>query len=66
MYCKVVENAGGHGCHPNDILSHLCREHFPRHVEYAGVTSLAQTFEHYTFTSDGVDQDGREFNNKAE
>jgi hypothetical protein len=40
--------------------------HFPRMVEYAGVTSLAYTFDHYTIAPDAVDQDGREFNNKAE
>jgi hypothetical protein len=43
----VVENAGGHGRNPNGIVGLLCREHFPRLVEYAGVTGLAYTFNHY-------------------
>ncbi|XP_020404479.1 uncharacterized protein [Zea mays] len=63
---KLWRMQGGHDCRSNDILGHLCREHFPRHVEYAGVTSPAHTFDHYTVTSDGVDQDGREFNNKVD
>jgi hypothetical protein len=42
---KVVENVGGHGRNPNGILGLLCREHFPRLVEYAGVTGLAYTLD---------------------
>jgi len=34
---KVLENPGGHGRKPNGILDLLCREHFSRIVEYAGV-----------------------------
>jgi hypothetical protein len=63
---KVLENAGGHGRNPNGILSHLCREHFSGLVEYAGVTSLAYTFDHYAVAPDVVDWDAREFNNKVE
>jgi hypothetical protein len=62
----VVENAGGHGRNPNVIISVLCREHFPRLVEYAGVTGPAYTFDHYAFALDAVYRDDREFNNKAE
>jgi hypothetical protein len=63
---KVLENAGGHGRNPNGILSLLCREHFPGLVEYAGVTSIAYTFDHYAIAPDVVDRDAREFNNKVE
>jgi hypothetical protein len=42
-----VENVGGHDRNPNGILGLLCREHFPRLVEYARVTGLAYTFNHY-------------------
>jgi hypothetical protein len=66
MSWKVVENAGGHDRNPNGILSLLWREHFPRLVEYVGVTGPAYTFDHYIVAPDAVDQDGREFNNKAE
>jgi hypothetical protein len=44
----------------------VCREHFPGLVEYAGVTGLAYSFDHYTVAPDAVDRDDREFNNKAE
>jgi hypothetical protein len=60
-----VENAGGHDHNPNGILSLLCREHFPRLVEYAGVTGPAYTFDHYAVAPDVVDRDDREFNNKV-
>jgi hypothetical protein len=63
---KVVENAGLNGRNPNGILDVPCREHFLGLVEYAGVTGLAYTFEHYDVAPDVVDQDDREFNNKAE
>jgi hypothetical protein len=62
----VVENAGGHGRNPNDILGLLWMEHFPGLVEYAGVTGPAYTFDHYAVAPDAVDRDNREFNNKAE
>jgi hypothetical protein len=62
----VVENVGGHRHNPNGILGLLCREHFPRLVEYAGVMGPAYTFDHYAVAPDAVDRDGREFNNKAE
>jgi hypothetical protein len=62
----VVENAGGHGRNPNDIIGLLCREHFPGLVEYAGVTGPAYTFDHYVVARDAVDRDDREFNNKVE
>jgi hypothetical protein len=61
-----LETAGGHGRNPNGILGLLCREHFPGLVEYAGVTSPANTFDHYAVAPDAVDRDGRQFNNKAE
>jgi hypothetical protein len=48
----VLETAGGHGRNPNGILGLLCREHFPRLVEYAGVTSSAYTFDHYAVAPD--------------
>jgi hypothetical protein len=51
---------------PNGILGLLCREHFPGLVEYAGVMGLAFTFDHYAVALDVVDQNDREFNNKAE
>jgi hypothetical protein len=56
----------GHRRLPNGILDLLCREHFPGLVEYAGVTSLAYTFDHYAVAPDAVDRDDWEFNNKAE
>jgi hypothetical protein len=62
----VVENVGGHSRNPNDIIGLLCREHFPELVEYAGVTGPIYTFDHYVVAPDAVDQDDREFNNKAE
>jgi hypothetical protein len=46
-----VKNVGGHGYNPNGILGLLWREHFSGLVEYA---------------PDAVDQDDKEFNNKAE
>jgi hypothetical protein len=61
-----VDNAGGHRCNPNCIPGLLCREHFPGLVEYAGMTGLAYTIDHYAVAPDAVDRDGREFNNKAE
>jgi hypothetical protein len=61
-----VENAGGHRRNPSGILGLLCREHFPRLVEYARVTGLAYTFDHYAVAPDAVDWDGWEFNNKVE
>jgi hypothetical protein len=63
---KVVENAGGHGRNLNGIIGLLCREHFPRLIEYAGVTGPSYTFDHYVVAPDAVDQDDREFNTKAE
>jgi hypothetical protein len=66
MSWKVVENAVGHGCNPNGILDLLCREHFPRLVEYAGVMDPTYTFDHYVVTPDAIDRDDREFKNKAE
>jgi hypothetical protein len=62
----VMENAGGHHRNPNDILSLRCREHFPGLVEYARVTGLAYTFDHYVVAPDAVDRDDRKFNNKVE
>jgi hypothetical protein len=50
---------------PQCILDLLCREHFPRLVEYAGVTDPTYTFDHYVVARDAVDRDCREFNNKA-
>jgi hypothetical protein len=64
--CTVVENAGGHRRNPNGIVDLLCREHFPGLVEYAGVMSLAYTFDHYALAPNAVDRDGREFDTKAE
>jgi hypothetical protein len=63
---KVVENAVDHDRNPNGILGLLCREHFPRLVEYAGVMGLAYSFDHYPVIPNAVDRDDREFNNKAE
>jgi hypothetical protein len=63
---KDVENAGGHGCNPSDILGLLCRERFPGLVEYAGLTGPAYTLVHYAVALDAINQDGREFNNKVE
>jgi hypothetical protein len=62
----VVENVGGHRRNTNCILGLLCREHFPRLVEYARVMGPAYTFDHYAVTPNAVDRDDREFNNKAE
>jgi hypothetical protein len=62
----VVENAEGHGRNSNGILGLLCREHFPRLVEYTGVTGPSYTFDHYVVAPDAVDRDDREFNSKAE
>jgi hypothetical protein len=61
-----LENAGAHGRKPNAILGLLCREHFPSLVEYARVTVLAYSFDHYIVASNVVDRDDRQFNNKAE
>jgi hypothetical protein len=61
-----VDYAGSHRCLPNGILGLLCREHFLGLVEYAGVTGLAYTFNHYAVAPNAVDRDGQEFNNKAE
>jgi hypothetical protein len=64
-----VDYAGGHRRLPNAssaCFGLLCREHFPRLVEYAGVMGPAYTFDHYVVAPDAVDRDGREFNNKAE
>jgi hypothetical protein len=61
-----MENAGGHNRNPNGTLDLLCREHFPGLVEYAGMMGLAYTFDHYAVAPDAVDQNDREFNNKAE
>jgi hypothetical protein len=44
----------------------MCREHFPRLVEYAQVTSPTYSFDYYVIAPDVVDRDGREFNNKAD
>jgi hypothetical protein len=63
---KVVENVQGHGRHPNGILGLLCGEHFPGLVEYARVTGLAYTFDHYAITPYAIDRDDKEFNNKVE
>jgi hypothetical protein len=51
----VVENVGGHHRNPNGILGLLCREHFSGLVEYARVTGLAYTFDHYAVAPDAVD-----------
>jgi hypothetical protein len=56
----------GHDRNPNDILGLLCKEHFPGLFEYVRVTDPTYNFDHYTVTPDAVDQDDREFNNKAE
>jgi hypothetical protein len=66
MSWTVVDYAGGHLRLPNGILALLCREHFPRLVEYTRVTGLAYTFDHYAVAPDAVDRDDREFNNKVE
>jgi hypothetical protein len=63
---KFVDNAGGHARNPNGFLDLLCREHFPRLVEYAGVTDPTYTFDHYAVAPDAVDRDDKEFNNKTE
>jgi hypothetical protein len=60
-----VDYAGGHRRNPNDIIGLLCREQFPRLVEYAGVTGPAYSFDHYAVAPEAVDRDGREYNNKA-
>jgi hypothetical protein len=57
---------GGHGRNPNGILGLLCKEHFPRLIEYVGVTGPAYTFDHYVAAPNAVDRDDREFSNKAE
>jgi hypothetical protein len=56
----------GHDRNPNVILDHLCREHFCELVEYAGVMGSAYSFDHYVVAPGAMDQDSREFNNKAE
>jgi hypothetical protein len=61
-----MENAGGHDCNPIGNLGLLYREHFPGLVEYVEVTGPVYTFDHYVIAPDAVDQDDREFNNKAE
>jgi hypothetical protein len=62
----VVDYAGGHRRSPNGILGLLCREHFLGLVEYARVMGPTYSFDHYVVAPDAVDQDGQEFNNKAE
>jgi hypothetical protein len=59
-------NAGGHKLNPSGILGLMCREHFPRLIEYARVMGLAYSFDYYVIAPDVVDRDGREFNNKVE
>jgi hypothetical protein len=59
MSWKVLENAGGHGRKPNDILDLLCKEHFSRLVEYVGVMGPTYFFDHYTVAPDVVDRDDR-------
>jgi hypothetical protein len=44
----------------------LCREHFPELVEDARVTSLTYSFDHYVIVPNAVDQDDKQYNNKAE
>ena len=61
-----MENVEGHGHNPNGILGLLCRERFPRLVEYVRVMGPAYTFDHYTVAPDAVDRNDRESNNKAE
>jgi hypothetical protein len=61
-----MENAGGHDRNPNGFLDLLCREHFPRLVEYIRVTSPAYSFDHYAISPDVVDRDDRQFKNKVE
>ena len=56
----------GHTRQVNGILGLLCKEHFPGLVEYAGVTGLAYSFDHYAAAPDAADQARRVFNNKAE
>jgi hypothetical protein len=56
----------GNKRNPNGILSLLCREHFPRLIEYARVIGPTYSFDHYTVAPNAVDWDDREFNNKAE
>jgi hypothetical protein len=65
MSWKVLENAGGHSRNPNGILSLMYMKHFPRLVEYAGVTGLAYSFHHYAVALDAVDWDDMQFNNKT-
>jgi hypothetical protein len=60
-----VESACDHKCNANGILSLLCREHFPRIVEYIRVMGPAYSFDHYIVSIDAVARDGRKFNNKA-
>jgi hypothetical protein len=65
----VLEGCGecrGHGRNPNGILDLLCREHFPRLVEYNRITGQAYTFDHYSVAPNAVDREDREFNNKVE
>jgi hypothetical protein len=56
----------GHRRNPNGILGLLWREHFPRLVEYTGVTGPDYSFDHYAVAPNVVDQDDQEFNNKVE
>jgi hypothetical protein len=61
-----MATAGGHRRSVTDILGLLCREHFPRIVEYGKVTGLAYLFDYYAVTHDAVDRERMIFNNKVE
>jgi hypothetical protein len=61
-----VENTDGHKRNPNGILCLLCREQFPRIVDYGRVTGPTYSFDHYTIAPDAVDRDDKKFNKKAE
>jgi hypothetical protein len=56
----------GHDRNPNNILGFLCREHFPGFVEYAKVTGLACSYNHYAVAPDAVDRDDKQFSNKVD
>jgi len=60
-----VLSGGAHTFKVNGILGLLCRKHFPRLVEYAGVTEPAYTFDHYAAVPDAEDRAGRVFSNKV-
>ena len=55
----IVASGGGHTRQVNGILGLLCKEHFLGLVEYARVTGLAYSFDHYAVAPDAATGEAR-------